>query len=204
MRSSLPRKSRDVVSGLCSACAKQRRRLATIDSSSSSSASRSYYSTTTTARRSRISTTAAALPVPRNRRASSSSPSSSAPATTTPTSPPTQPAYFYSLFPQTLKAGPPPGGPFEIVLPALRREFLRLQAAAHPDVFHHAAPRGGGRTTPAHAASATLNVAHRTLASPLLRAQYLLRELHGVGLAAAGGRGGGGREGGGGGLKGGG
>ncbi|KAK2071206.1 hypothetical protein P8C59_005647 [Phyllachora maydis] len=86
--------------------------------------------------------------------------------------PPPPPPPFYALFPQTLPAGAPPAAPFAIDARALRREFLRLQAAAHPDVH------GGG-----NGASAAINAAYRTLASPLLRAQYLLREQHGVDLA---------------------
>lgn len=81
---------------------------------------------------------------------------------------------YYALFPQTLPQGPPPGGPFAIDTRALRREFLALQAAAHPDV------RGGGGGD----ASAAINAAYRTLCSPLLRAQHLLAALHGVDLAA--------------------
>jgi molecular chaperone HscB len=87
---------------------------------------------------------------------------------------------FYALFPKTLPRGPPPAGPFDIDARALRREFLRLQAAAHPD-FHHAA--GGGQQARAGAASALINEAYRTLRDPLLRAEYLLRVSFGVDLA---------------------
>lgn len=79
------------------------------------------------------------------------------------------PPSFYALFPETLPAGPPPAGSFHIDARALRREFLRLQAAAHPDVNSGA----GG-------ASALINEAYRTLVNPLTRAQYLLRERFGV------------------------
>ncbi|KAL1869726.1 hypothetical protein VTK73DRAFT_2934 [Phialemonium thermophilum] len=109
---------------------------------------------------------------------------------------------YYALFPATLTEGAPPKGPFHIDTRALRREFLRLQAAAHPDLQHH--QRLGGRegedsiqdgsssspppsasqrattTREAGAASALLNEAYRTLCSPLLRAQYLLRTRYGI------------------------
>lgn len=105
---------------------------------------------------------------------------------------------YYALFPETLPDGPPPTGKFPIDLRALRNEFLRLQAASHPD-FHHSASHtssssasstqgGGGTNTKsaarlqAEATSSQINAAYKTLSSPLLRAQYLLRELHGVDL----------------------
>ncbi|KAI1799719.1 Co-chaperone Hsc20 [Daldinia bambusicola] len=77
----------------------------------------------------------------------------------------------YDLFPQTLPQGPPPSGPFAIDVRALRREFLTLQASAHPDL----APHGSSSKRRAEAASALINEAYRTLADPLSRAQYLLR-----------------------------
>ena len=90
------------------------------------------------------------------------------------------------MFPETLPDGPPPSGPFHIDVPTLRREFLRLQAAAHPD-FHHSAQLGESAATKtarsrAEAASALINTAFKTLSNPLLRAQYLLHELSGVDL----------------------
>jgi molecular chaperone HscB len=98
---------------------------------------------------------------------------------------------FYRLFPETLPDGPPPAGPFAIDVRALRREFLRLQAASHPDFHHSASSTGSGSDEAqstarraAEAASATINEAYKTLSSPLLRAQYLLREMHGIDLAA--------------------
>ncbi|KAK4140023.1 HSCB C-terminal oligomerization domain-containing protein [Dichotomopilus funicola] len=121
------------------------------------------------------------------------------------------PAY-YALFPQTLPDGPPPAGKFAIDLRALRAEFLRLQAASHPDFHHHAAQPGTSDAnnntatddTPdtnaststnnsknknhsparirAEATSALINTAYKTLSSPLLRAQYLLHELHHIDL----------------------
>ncbi|ATY58798.1 co-chaperone protein HscB [Cordyceps militaris] len=60
---------------------------------------------------------------------------------------------------------------------ALRREFLALQARAHPDMH----PPGPAKTR-AEALSARINEAYRTLANPLLRAQYLLA-LRGVDVA---------------------
>lgn len=83
----------------------------------------------------------------------------------------------YDLFPQTLPQGPPPKGPFAIDTRALRREFLTLQATAHPDLV----PPGPEKRR-AEAASARINEAYRTLAHPLLRAQYLLA-LRGVDAA---------------------
>ncbi|KAL2160942.1 hypothetical protein VTH06DRAFT_8654 [Thermothelomyces fergusii] len=121
------------------------------------------------------------------------------PSSAAPSQPPSVPTY-YALFPETLPDGPPPKGKFAIDLRALRNEFLRLQAASHPDFHHHAASPGtagedsgsngkGGHghksaaRLRAEATSALINAAYRTLSSPLLRAQYLLREQHGL-LAA--------------------
>ncbi|RCI15709.1 hypothetical protein L249_3475 [Ophiocordyceps polyrhachis-furcata BCC 54312] len=59
--------------------------------------------------------------------------------------------------------------PFEIDVAALRHEFLRLQAAHHPD------KQPPDRKAAAEAMSSDINHAYRTLADPLLRAQYLLR-----------------------------
>jgi molecular chaperone HscB len=64
--------------------------------------------------------------------------------------------------------GPPPKGPFHVDLRTLRKEFLQLQAQAHPD--RHA----GDRKPAAEALSSRINEAYKTLQSPLLRAQYLL------------------------------
>lgn len=84
---------------------------------------------------------------------------------------------LYSFFPSTLPDGPPPKGPFPIDTRRLRTEFLGLQSRHHPD--KHPAQR----KTQAEAASASINEAYRTLANPLLRAQYLL-SLRGVDVAA--------------------
>lgn len=109
-----------------------------------------------------------------------------------------KPLPYYALFPQTLPQGAPPDGPFHIDVRALRREFLQLQAASHPDYHHSAsettttdAETGATTTTNAksdtrrraEALSSHINSAYRTLASPLLRAQYVLAERHGVDLA---------------------
>ncbi|KAH6628058.1 HSCB C-terminal oligomerization domain-containing protein [Chaetomium tenue] len=136
-------------------------------------------------------------PVPTQQARYTSTSASPKPAET-PSSPPnpsTIPTY-YALFPETLPDGPPPTGKFPIDLRALRNEFLRLQAASHPD-FHHSAsqtsptPPTQGNTNNntksaarlhAEATSAQINAAYKTLSSPLLRAQYLLREQHGVDL----------------------
>lgn len=78
------------------------------------------------------------------------------------------PQTHYHFFPNSLPAGPPPAGTFHIDLSALRKEFLRLQARAHPDL-HPVAHKAR-----AQALSARINEAYKTLQSPLLRAQYLL------------------------------
>ncbi len=78
------------------------------------------------------------------------------------------PRTHYELFPKTLPSGPPPRGSFAIDVQALRREFLALQAGAHPDM--HPAHR----KAQAQATSARINEAFKTLADPLLRAQYVL------------------------------
>lgn len=83
----------------------------------------------------------------------------------------------YDIFPETLPLGPPPSGHFPIDTRALRREFLRLQARHHPDMH----PPGTAKAR-AEATSALINDAYKTLANPLLRAQYLL-SLRGVDVA---------------------
>ena len=82
----------------------------------------------------------------------------------------------YDLFPTTLPSGPPPSGPFTIDLGALKREFLQLQARAHPD--RHSGPDKAR----AEGTSALINEAYRTLQDPLRRAQYLL-QLQGIDVA---------------------
>lgn len=82
----------------------------------------------------------------------------------------------YSFFPNALPAGPPPDGPFAIDLSALKKEFLQLQARAHPDLHPQADKKR------AEALSARINEAYKTLQNPLLRAQYLL-SLRGIEVA---------------------
>jgi molecular chaperone HscB len=82
----------------------------------------------------------------------------------------------YAFFPKALPAGPPPDAPFAIDLAALKREFLQLQARAHPDMH----PQNDKKR--AEALSARINEAYKTLQTPLLRAQYLLT-LRGIEVA---------------------
>ena len=93
-----------------------------------------------------------------------------------PASPPKVPQTHYDFFPETLPDGPPPKGHFPIDARALRREFLRLQAKAHPDL-HPAELKSRAEAT-----SARINEAYKTLLNPLHRAQYLL-SLQGVDVA---------------------
>ncbi|KAJ6134268.1 hypothetical protein N7523_000590 [Penicillium sp. IBT 18751x] len=86
---------------------------------------------------------------------------------------------YYTIFPQTIPAGPPPASPFSISVSDLRREFLQLQNKIHPDKY----PPGEMKQH-AEALSARINEAYRTLADPLQRAQYLLREWHGIDVTA--------------------
>ena len=87
-----------------------------------------------------------------------------------------RPQTHYELFPNTLSSGPPPEGPFVIDTRELRKEFLQLQAKAHPDRHH------GENKARAEGASARINEAYKTLQNPLLRAQYLL-SLRGIDVA---------------------
>jgi molecular chaperone HscB len=84
-----------------------------------------------------------------------------------------QPTSHYDFFPKAIPLGPPPTGSFEIDLSALKRDFLRLQALAHPDRLP---PERRGA---AQGLSARINEAYKTLQSPLKRAEYLL-ELRGA------------------------
>jgi molecular chaperone HscB len=86
------------------------------------------------------------------------------------------PQTHYSFFPNSLPSGPPPNGPFAIDLSALKKEFLQLQARAHPDLHPQADKKR------AEALSARINEAYKTLQNPLLRAQYLL-SLRGIEVA---------------------
>ncbi|CBX95797.1 hypothetical protein IAQ61_004629 [Plenodomus lingam] len=78
------------------------------------------------------------------------------------------PKTHYEFFPKSLPHGPPPAGTFDIDLSALKKEFLQLQARAHPDMHAQSDKKR------AEALSSTINTAYKTLQSPLLRAQYLL------------------------------
>lgn len=82
----------------------------------------------------------------------------------------------YDFFPGSVPKGPPPHGPFDVDLKALRKEFLRIQVHAHPD--RHPAQMKAR----AEALSARINDAYRTLEDPLRRAQYIL-SLKGVDVA---------------------
>lgn len=86
------------------------------------------------------------------------------------------PQTHYDFFPSLGPDALPPKGPFTLDLALLRREFLQLQAKAHPDL----APQEKKRQ--AEALSARINEAYKTLQNPLLRAQYLL-ELRGIDIA---------------------
>ncbi|KAJ5971165.1 uncharacterized protein N7479_001083 [Penicillium vulpinum] len=85
----------------------------------------------------------------------------------------------YTIFPQTLPSGPPPGSPFAIPTSDLRREFLQIQGLVHPDKY----PNGAEKQL-AEGLSARINEAYRTLLDPLQRAQYILREWHGIDVTA--------------------
>ncbi|CAG8908791.1 unnamed protein product [Penicillium egyptiacum] len=85
----------------------------------------------------------------------------------------------YTIFPQTLPAGPPPASAFAIPTSDLRREFLQLQGLIHPDKY----PNGVEKQL-AEGLSARINEAYRTLLDPLQRAQYILREWHGIDVTA--------------------
>lgn len=89
---------------------------------------------------------------------------------------PKPPQTHYAFFPSTLPSGPPPVGRFNVDTVALKREFLQLQARAHPDLHP---PEN---KTKAQALSARINEAYKTLQNPLLRAQYLL-SLRGIEVA---------------------
>ncbi|QSZ33801.1 hypothetical protein DSL72_005373 [Monilinia vaccinii-corymbosi] len=105
---------------------------------------------------------------PSRRKPSSSTTPSSSASPDQATSSAIPPKTHYDLFPLTFPLGPPPSGPFHIDVRALRNEFLRLQASAHPDLH------SSSNKSHAEATSAMINEAYKTLQSPLLRAQYLL------------------------------
>ncbi|CAD0114918.1 unnamed protein product [Aureobasidium uvarum] len=86
------------------------------------------------------------------------------------------PQTHYDFFPSLGPDALPPKGPFTLDLSLLRKEFLQLQAKAHPDL----APQEKKRQ--AEALSSRINEAYKTLQNPLLRAQYLL-EMRGIDVA---------------------
>ncbi|KAG9856605.1 Co-chaperone Hsc20, partial [Aureobasidium melanogenum] len=86
------------------------------------------------------------------------------------------PQTHYDLFPSLGPDALPPKGPFALDLSLLRKEFLQLQAKAHPDL----APQEKKRQ--AEALSSRINEAYKTLQNPLLRAQYLL-QMRGIDVA---------------------
>lgn len=85
-------------------------------------------------------------------------------------------ATHYDIFREVLPKGPPPEGPFAVDSKSLRKEFLRIQATAHPDRHPQE------QKSRAEATSARINEAYRTLQDPLLRTQYLL-SLKGIDVA---------------------
>ncbi|KAJ4371988.1 molecular chaperone [Neocucurbitaria cava] len=87
-----------------------------------------------------------------------------------------QPQTHYSFFPTSIPSGPPPQGPFSLDLSALKKEFLQLQARAHPDLHAQSNKKR------AEALSSRINEAYKTLQDPLRRAQYLL-SLRGIEVA---------------------
>ncbi|KAJ1730446.1 molecular chaperone [Coemansia biformis] len=83
-----------------------------------------------------------------------------------------QPVGAAATYYDVLAGGPPT---FDVDIANLRRSFLRLQQAVHPDGFSQ---RGAAERGLAAAQSAWINHAYSTLKDPLPRARYLLR-LHG-------------------------
>lgn len=86
---------------------------------------------------------------------------------------------YYTIFAKTLPSGPPPASPFTISTADLKREFLQLQGLVHPDKYPN-----GTEKQHAEGLSARINEAYRTLIDPLQRAQYILREWHGIDVTA--------------------
>ncbi|WPG98874.1 Hypothetical protein R9X50_00167300 [Acrodontium crateriforme] len=83
------------------------------------------------------------------------------------------PQTHFDFFPAAFPDGPPPKTPFTPDLKQLRKEFLQLQAKAHPDLVP------ANQKQQAEALSARINEAYKTLQDPLRRAQYLL-SLNGI------------------------
>lgn len=80
------------------------------------------------------------------------------------------PQTYYDMFPETFPSGPPPKAPFSPDLKKLRKEFIQLQALAHPD------RASADKQRQAEALSARINEAYKTLQDPLRRARYLLAQ----------------------------
>ncbi|KAB5581047.1 hypothetical protein GE09DRAFT_460831 [Coniochaeta sp. 2T2.1] len=149
------------------------------------SITRRYLSQTPSRPLSSRSDSAAASPSDSTTQSTTTTTTSPSSETTSPSlsgTPRPSPPSYYALFPLTLPDGPPPAGPFHIDVRQLRREFLRLQAASHPDFHAHASASATDRRR-AEATSALINGAFKTLSNPLLRAQYLLHEQYGLDLA---------------------
>lgn len=85
---------------------------------------------------------------------------------------------YYELFPKTFPTGPPPKGNFKIDAGQLRREFLQLQSATHPDKSGSMDPNDSLRKQ-YEDRSMQLNNAYKTLTNPLMRSEHLLK-LQGV------------------------
>ncbi|KAJ5348128.1 Heat shock cognate protein B C-terminal oligomerization [Penicillium brevicompactum] len=83
------------------------------------------------------------------------------------------------FLPKRYRAAPPPASPFNIPTADLKREFLQLQGLVHPDKYPN-----GVEKQHAEGLSARINEAYRTLVDPLQRAQYILREWHGIDVTA--------------------
>ncbi|KAL4883681.1 hypothetical protein BJY04DRAFT_22854 [Aspergillus karnatakaensis] len=87
----------------------------------------------------------------------------------------------YTIFPTTF---PSSSTPFTVNTANLKREFLQLQNTLHPDKY----PPGPLKQH-AETLSARINEAYRTLSNPLLRAQYILHQYHGIDVTAEDGSG---------------
>lgn len=85
---------------------------------------------------------------------------------------------YYTLFPKTFPKGPPPAGPFVVPATDLRKEYLALQALAHPD--RQGPLADDSQRSAAESRSSLLSVAYKTLLSPLQRAQHLIACREGV------------------------
>ena len=128
------------------------------------------------------------LPSSSPRRSITTTPSRAQSSKAAPADFPTNPQSHYDYFPSTLPDGPPPAGTFKVDLKALRKEFLQLQARAHPDLHPPEFK------TKAEALSSRVNEAYKTLQDPLRRALHILSingqgdvdaELEGVGMFGA-------------------